>query len=82
MSKLLVVVDMQWDFIYGSLGTKEAQAIIPAVVKKIQNTDADCVVYTLDLHNDNYMETKEGKYLPVPHCFAGTGGSQIIPEIQ
>lgn len=82
MSKLLVVVDMQWDFIYGSLGTPAAQAIIHAVVEKIKNTDADCVVYTMDIHNDNYMETKEGKYLPVPHCFANTGGSQIIPEIQ
>lgn len=82
MSKLLVVVDMQWDFVYGSLGTKEAQAIVPFVVEKIKNTDADCIVYTMDIHDDSYMTTKEGKYLPVPHCFAGSGGSQIIPEIK
>ena len=82
MSKLLVVVDCQWDFIYGSLGTPEAQAIVPTLVEKIKNTDADCVVYTMDMHNDNYANTKEGTYLPVPHCFAGTGGANIIPEIE
>ena len=82
MSKLLVVVDCQWDFIYGSLGSPEAQAIVPALVEKIKNTDADCVVYTMDMHDDRYMNTKEGKYLPVPHCFAGTGGADIIREIE
>lgn len=77
--KLLVVVDMQNDFIDRVLGTPEAQAIVPAVAEKIQEyTKGDCaIIYTRDTHHDNYLETQEGKKLPVPHCIIGTEGWQI-----
>ena len=67
MKKLLIVVDMQNDFIDGSLGTKEAQAIVPKVVEKIKGYKAagDDVVFTLDTHYEDYMNTLEGKNLPV-----------------
>lgn len=80
MKKLLVVVDMQKDFIDGALGTKEAQAIVPNVVKKINDWDGT-IIGTLDTHFDNYMETAEGKKLPVPHCIAGTPGHHINKEV-
>lgn len=80
MDKVLVVVDMQKDFVTGALGSVEAQAIVPAVVEKVRNFDGT-VVFTRDTHHDNYMETQEGKNLPVPHCFEGTDGWQIIPEL-
>ena len=67
MRKILIVVDMQKDFVDGALGTKEAVSIVDAVVDVIQGFDGE-VVYTKDTHFDNYMETQEGKKLPVPHC--------------
>ena len=78
--KLLVVVDMQNDFIDGALGTKEALAIVPTVKKKIQEFDGK-VLFTRDTHFENYMETQEGKNLPVPHCIKGTDGWQIRKEL-
>ena len=78
--KLLVVVDMQNDFIDGALGTKEAVAIVPAVKKKIQEFDGK-VLFTRDTHFENYMETQEVKNLPVPHCIKGTDGWQIRKEL-
>lgn len=80
MKKLLIVVDMQNDFIDGSLGSKEAQAIVPNVVKKIKEWDGD-IICTLDTHGANYLETREGKYLPVEHCIAGTNGHDINNEV-
>lgn len=80
MKKLLVVVDMQKDFIDGALGTKEAEAIVPAVVKKIQDWDGD-VIATMDTHGKDYMETREGKYLPVPHCIKGTPGWEMNIDV-
>lgn len=80
MKKLLVVVDMQEDFISGALGTKEAQAIVPAVVEKIAAFEGD-VVYTRDTHTEQYLDTAEGKKLPVVHCVKGTPGWQIHPEV-
>ena len=79
MKKLLVVVDMQNDFITGSLGTPEAQAIVPAVVQKVQEALAAGVdvVFTLDTHGEDYLETQEGKRLPVVHCIKGTTGWQL-----
>ena len=71
--KVLVVVDMQNDFITGSLGTKEAQAIVDSVVQHIINFDG-LILYTLDTHTENYLETKEGQKLPVRHCIAGSDG--------
>ena len=81
MKKLLVVVDMQEDFISGALGTKEAEAIVPAVVEKIAAFDGD-VVYTRDTHTEHYLDTAEGKKLPVIHCVKGTQGWQIHPEVE
>ena len=79
--KVLVVVDMQNDFVDGALGTKEAVAIVPNVVKKIQNFDGK-IIFTRDTHEDNYMETQEGKNLPVPHCIRGTKGWELNPQIE
>ena len=77
MKKTLIVIDMQNDFIDGSLGTKEAQAIVPAVVRKIKSYRAADVYATRDTHPENYLETQEGKYLPVKHCIRGTEGWQL-----
>jgi len=81
--KVLVVVDMQNDFIDGSLGTKEAVSIVPAVCAKIRNAAAeDALIFaTKDTHAGNYMETREGRFLPVPHCIRGTNGWEIRPEV-
>lgn len=76
MKKFLIVVDMQKDFVDGALGTKEAVAIVPNVVKKIENFDGDIIV-TYDTHFENYMDTAEGKKLPVPHCIHKTPGWQL-----
>ena len=67
MKHFLIVVDMQKDFVDGALGTKEAVAIVPSVVKKIEEFDGE-IFATLDTHGENYMQTMEGKNLPVPHC--------------
>lgn len=81
--KVLIVVDMQNDFITGSLGTKEAQAIVPNVKKKIDEAvkNGDLIVFTRDTHFENYLETKEGQKLPVEHCIKGTDGWQIPEEL-
>ena len=71
--KVLVVVDMQNDFISGSLGSKEAQAIVDNVVQRILDFEG-LILYTLDTHTTNYLQTKEGQKLPVEHCIAGTDG--------
>ncbi|ETA79546.1 cysteine hydrolase family protein [Youngiibacter fragilis] len=76
MRKVLVVVDMQKDFIDGSLGTSEAVEIVPVVVKKISNWDGD-VVFTRDTHREEYLQTNEGGNLPVMHCISGTPGWEI-----
>ena len=80
MKPLLVVIDMQRDFITGTLGTPEAQAIVPAVCQRIQTFPGD-IVYTRDTHDENYLSTQEGKHLPVAHCLCGTPGWEILPEI-
>lgn len=81
--KVLVVVDMQNDFIDGSLGTKEAQAIVPNVKKKIEESvkNGDLIVFTRDTHYKDYLDTKEGQKLPVEHCIKGTDGWQIPAEL-
>lgn len=76
MKNVLVVVDMQKDFIDGALGTKEAEAIVDNVAEFVKAFDGE-VVFTRDTHFGNYMETQEGKNLPVPHCIKGTDGWQI-----
>lgn len=81
--KVLVAVDMQKDFIDGSLGTPEAQAIVPRIVEKLNNTDLSntLVLFTKDTHYDNYLETFEGKNLPVKHCIENTPGWCIHKDI-
>ena len=82
--KLLIVVDMQNDFIDGALGTKEAVAIVDNVKKKIETykTNGDRVIFTRDTHQENYLETSEGKKLPVVHCVEHTEGWQIAEELE
>ena len=80
MKQLLVVIDMQEDFISGALGTPEARAIVPAVVRRIAEFDGD-VVYTRDTHGPDYLNTAEGRKLPVVHCVRDTPGWQIHPEV-
>lgn len=81
MQNILIVVDMQNDFIDGALGTPEAVKIVPDVEKKIQNFNG-CVLFTRDTHEADYMDTQEGKNLPVPHCIRGTDGWQICSVLQ
>ncbi|MDE6026144.1 MAG: cysteine hydrolase [Lachnospiraceae bacterium] len=83
MKRLLIAVDMQKDFIDGALGTKEACAIVEPVVQYMKRAieDGVNVVFTRDTHHDNYMDTQEGKKLPVPHCIEGTEGWNICDEL-
>ncbi|WP_124067940.1 isochorismatase family cysteine hydrolase [Clostridium sp. E02] len=84
MKKLLIVVDMQKDFIDGSLGSREAAAIVPKVKKKIEEYKAagDEVIFTLDTHGENYLESLEGSKLPVIHCVRGTDGWELDDRIK
>ena len=79
--KYLIVVDMQKDFINGSLGSKLAEKIVPEVVEKVKNFDGK-VIFTRDTHFADYMQTQEGKKLPVPHCIKDTDGWQICDELK
>lgn len=81
MKKLLIVVDMQKDFVDGALGSAEAVAIVDKVVNKIECFEGDIIV-TYDTHPENYMETQEGKNLPVPHCIKGTEGWALDEKVQ
>lgn len=81
MKRILIVVDMQKDFVDGALGSKEAAAIVPAVVKKINEFDGEIFV-TYDTHYDNYPETAEGKKLPVPHCIKNTDGWRLNADVE
>lgn len=81
MKKILVVVDMQNDFVDGALGTKEAQAIVDNVAAKIKNFNGD-IYATYDTHFEDYMNTAEGEKLPVPHCIRGTYGWELNKNVQ
>ncbi len=76
----LIVVDMQKDFVDGALGTKEAVAVVPAVADKIRRFDGR-ILYTKDTHKEDYLQTAEGKKLPVIHCVRSTDGWELVPEI-
>lgn len=84
MGKVLIVVDMQNDFVDGSLGTKEAVKIVPAVTEKVKAAidNNTMVIFTKDTHYSNYLETAEGKNLPVEHCIKGSNGWEIIPALK
>ena len=79
--KYLIVVDMQNDFITGSLGTKEAEAVLPKVIEKVKNYEG-IVIYTKDTHKEGYLATQEGKNLPVEHCMEGTWGWELAGELE
>lgn len=78
--RVLVVVDMQKDFVDGALGTKEAQAIVPAVVEKIRAFEG-LICATMDTHGEAYADTQEGRNLPVPHCIDGTPGWEMADAV-
>lgn len=84
MKRLLIVIDMQNDFVTGSLGTKEAESIIESVVSKVRSylEQGDEILFTRDTHTEQYLETQEGKRLPVKHCIKGTFGWEIIEELK
>ncbi len=84
MSRLLVVVDYQVDFINGALGFKGAEEIEDNILKLIKEfkNSGDDIVFTLDTHKENYMETSEGHRLPIPHCIKGTKGHELSPKVK
>ena len=81
MNKILIVVDMQNDFVSGSLGTAEARDIVTKLRAKLDSFDGD-VIFTRDTHNEEYLKTNEGKHLPVEHCIKGSWGWEIIDELK
>ena len=83
MTDLLVVVDMQADFVTGALGSPEARAIVPAVAQRIRRAreEGTRVLFTLDTHAPDYLSTREGRFLPVLHCVKDTPGWQLVPEL-
>lgn len=84
MRKMLIVVDMQNDFVTGTLRNEAAIAIIPNIVKKVEEyqKNKDMIFFTYDTHYENYLNTQEGKLLPIEHCICGTEGWQLIPELR
>lgn len=82
MKKILIVVDMQKDFIDGSLGTQEAREIVEKVRQKILSYPKENVYATLDTHTDDYLSSQEGQNLPVPHCIKGTEGWELDASLQ
>lgn len=81
MNRYLIVVDMQNDFIDGSLGTKEAQEIVENVVKEAKGFQGT-VIFTQDTHERDYLDTQEGQRLPVSHCIKGTAGWELCPALE
>ena len=81
MRKILVVIDMQNDFIDGALGTAEAVAIVPKVAEKVKGFKGT-VIFTRDTHGESYMQTQEGRNLPVPHCIKGSHGWEVCPALE
>ena len=84
MKKFLIVVDMQKDFVDGALGFEGAETIIPGIADRIREykSSGDEVVYTLDTHSDDYMNTAEGRNLPVPHCIKGSEGHALVEGLK
>lgn len=85
MAKALIIIDMQKDFVTGPLGTQEARDMLPRLVKKLEDIveeGAVDLIFTQDTHADNYLDTQEGRKLPIPHCIKKTDGWQIVPELQ
>lgn len=83
MNNVLIVVDAQNDFIDGPLGTPEAQAAVPKIVEKIKDSGEETLIlFTKDTHEENYLDTQEGRILPIKHCINGTDGWRIHKEIR
>lgn len=84
MNKVLIVVDMQNDFVNGCLGSEEARNILPNVKNKISEyqKNGDIVIFTRDTHDENYLDSQEGKYLPISHCIHGTDGWKIVDGLE
>lgn len=84
MNKCLIAIDCQNDFIYGALGSKEAQKTVPFIKNKVDlyKEEGHCIIFTRDTHQSNYLNTQEGKKLPVIHCIEDSVGWEIIPELQ
>ena len=82
MKKTIIVVDMQNDFVTGSLGTKEACKTVPVIEKLLKENQGNQIIFTQDTHHEDYLSTSEGKMLPVEHCMKGTKGWEIIPELK
>ena len=80
-NKILIVVDVQNDFVTGALGSEEAKSIVPNVVQKMKSYKDDVLVFTRDTHYEGYLDTEEGKNLPVPHCIFHTDGWQVVDEV-
>lgn len=78
---ILIVIDMQNDFIDGSLGSADAQAIVPAIVEKIKEFNSAHIYATMDTHDTDYTNTREGRHLPITHCIKGTKGHHMHPDI-
>ncbi|MBQ6373565.1 MAG: cysteine hydrolase [Clostridia bacterium] len=81
MERVLIVVDMQVDFVSGALGTKEAEAIVSRVAEKVRTFEGR-VIFTRDTHTEAYPDTQEGRCLPVAHCVRGTEGWQLVPDLR
>lgn len=83
MEKMLIVIDAQYDFVTGSLGSKEAEKAIPILEKLIRDYDWDRLIFTRDLHEskEEYLKSQEGRLLPVPHCIVETSGSFIVTDL-
>jgi nicotinamidase/pyrazinamidase len=84
MKKLLAVVDYQNDFVNGVLGFKGAEAFLPRIINLVNeySKNGDIVVFTKDIHNENYLHTEEGRHLPVPHCLAGSKGANLVAPLE
>lgn len=81
MKKILVVVDMQNDFLTGTLANESAVNVIPNIIREIKSGNYDTIVFTRDTHDENYLNTQEGKTLPVKHCIEGTWGWNVCDEL-
>ncbi len=81
MNKKLIMIDIQNDFVTGVLGTKEAQQMLPRLMEKAGSFQGE-ILMTQDTHFENYLETQEGKLLPVSHCIKGTKGWELVPELE
>ncbi len=84
MTRCLIVIDFQKDFISGSLGFPEAENLAAPIAEKIRSyrENGDSILFTFDTHDQDYLETQEGKHLPIEHCIRGTEGHRLHPEIE